>query len=497
MNLDPRSIPYRIFENGLRIVAIIVFSVFASSGDGMNIQSFLLFFVAGLAIVVGWQVAYVRRYEYRVTADTFDINSGVLSRREREIPYERIQNVDIAQNVVQRALGIAEVRLETAGGNATEATLQYVSREEASRLQELISDRKRDETSPEPAREETGDVLFELDQRELGILGVTSANFRLLGLILVGLSFVSSPVAAREISPRVGLLLLLGPAFAAVGLVILWIASGVQSVFRYYGFRLTRQGEELRYERGLLQQYTGTIPLSKIQTLMIRENVLARAIGYGSLVIETAGYAPGQGGNNVESAVPIAKRDRVLELARSIEDVGDLSFNRPPRRARVRYVARYTIVVGIITGILGGVQFVTNELPYWYLGAAIWLLVPIAAHLKWSHLGYYVDDDYVITRSGFWTRRTTIVPIYRVQTLADTQTIFQRRRDLCTLVVDTATSGGFWGGNAVALDIDVETARTLRERIHDRFQETVRERQQRQRERESAPDRGRESPLGG
>ena len=495
MNLDPRSIPYRIFENGLRIVAIIVFSVFASSGDGMNIQSFLLFFVAGLAIVVGWQVAYVRRYEYRVTADTFDINSGVLSRREREIPYERIQNVDIAQNVVQRALGIAEVRLETAGGNATEATLQYVSREEASRLQELISDRKRDEASPEPAREETGDVLFELDQRELGILGVTSANFRLLGLILVGLSFVGSPVAAREISPRVGLLLLLGPAFAAVGLVILWIASGVQSVFRYYGFRLTRQGEELRYERGLLQQYTGTIPLSKIQTLMIRENVLARAIGYGSLVIETAGYAPGQGGNNVESAVPIAKRDRVLELARSIEDVGDLPFNRPPRRARVRYVARYTIVVGVITGILGGVQFVTNELPYWYLGAAIWLLVPIAAHLKWSHLGYYVDDDYVITRSGFWTRRTTIVPIYRVQTLADTQTIFQRRRDLGTLVVDTATSGGFWGGNAVALDIDVETARTLRERIHDRFQETVRERQQRQRE--SAPDRGRESPLGG
>jgi len=497
VNLDPRSIPYRIFENGLRIVALVVFSAFASSGDGMNVQSFLLFFLAGLAIVVGWQVAYVRRYEYRVTADTFDINSGVFSRREREIPYERIQNVDIAQNVVQRALGIAEVRLETAGGNATEATLRYVSRQEASRLQELISDRKRGDASPETTREETGDVLFELDQRELGILGVTSANFRLVGLIVVGLSFVGSPVAAREVSPRVGLLLLLGPAFAVVGLVVLWIASGVQAVFRYYGFRLTRQGEELRYERGLLQRYTGTIPLSKIQTLMIRENVLARAAGYGSLVIETAGYSPGQGGNDVESAVPIAKRDRVLELARSIEDVGDLSFTRPPRRARVRYVARYTIVVGVITGILGGVQFVTDDLPYWYLGAASWLLVPIAAHLKWSHLGYSVDDDYVITRSGFWTRRTTIVPIYRVQTLADTQSIFQRRRDLGTLVVDTATSGGFWGGNAVALDIDVETARTLRERIHDRFQETVRERQRRTRERESPPDRSRESPLGG
>jgi putative membrane protein len=485
VNLDRRSVPYRIFENGLRIVGVIVFSAFASSSNGMNMRSFLLFFLGGLALVVGWQIAYVRRYEYRVTADTFDIRSGVFSRREREIPFERIQNVDIAQNVVQRALDIAELRLETAGGNASEATLRYVSREEASRLQELISDRKRDETTPETAEETGGDVLFELDGRELTVLGVTSANFRLLGLILVGLSFLGSPVAAREVSPRVGLLLLLGPAFAVVGLVVLWIVSGVQAVFRYYDFRLSHHGEELRYRRGLLQQYNGTIPLSKIQTLMIRENVLARAAGYGSLVIETAGYAPGQGGSSVESAVPIAKRDRVIELAQTIEDVGEFPFTRPPRRARMRYLARYTIVVAVLTGLLYGVHVVTGELPQWYLGAATWLLVPIGAHLKWSHLGYYVDEDYVVTRSGFWTRRTTIVPVYRVQTVSNSQTVFQRRRDLGTLVVDTATSGGFWGGNAVALDIDIETARTLRRRVHSRFQQSLRDRRDRlRRERE-------------
>jgi len=495
MNLDPRSVPYRIFENGLRLVGIVVFSAFASSGNGMNMGGFVLFLAAGLALAVGQQIAYVRRYEYRVTADTFDIRSGVLSRREREIPFERIQNVDIAQNVVQRALGIAEVRLETAGGSESEARLRYVSRGEATRLQNLISDRKRSETAGEAPPEDTDEeVLFELDQRELAVLGVTSANFRFAGFLVVGLSLLGSPVAAREVSPRVGLLLLLGPAFAAAGLVLLWLASGVQAVLRYYGFQLSRQGEELRYERGLLQQYNGTIPVSKIQTLMIRENVLARAVGYGSLAIETAGYAPGQDGN-VESAVPIARRDRVLELARTIEDVGDLPFERPPKRARTRYVARYTIIVGLLTGILGGIQFVTGELPYWYLGAGLWLLVPPAAHLKWSHLGYQFDDEYVITRSGFWTRRTTIVPTYRVQTLSDSQTIFQRRRDLGTLVVDTATSGGFWGGDAVALDIDIERAQALRETVHDQFQRSLRERQRRARE--GRPQQEREPPLGG
>lgn len=481
MNLDPRSIPYRILENIYRLAALVVFSIFFSAGGGGNgnqgfdPQFAITLFLLGLAALVMWEVAYVRRYAYEITADTFDIQSGVFSRREREIPFERIQNVDIAQNVVQRAMDIAEVRLETAGGGSSEARLQYVSRSEAARLQELISDRKRDATTERDPN--GGNLLFELDSRELAILGVTSANFRLFGLVIILMTFAGTQAEPEFIDPRMWLLLLLGPVLAFIGLVIVWILSGIQSVLRYYGFRLTRHEEELRYERGLFQRYNGTIPLSKIQTLMIRENVIARTAGYANLVIETAGYAPGQGNDSVESAVPIARRDRVFALADTIEGVSEQAFQRPPKRARRRYVGRYTIVVGLVTALAGGIHAWTGGLPDWYLAAVLWVLVPPAAHLKWNNIGYYYDDRHVVTRVGFWTRRTTIVPYYRVQTVSDSQSIFQARRDLATLVVDTATSGGFWGGNAVALDIDVEAARELREEVHDRFHESVDRRQ--------------------
>ena len=477
MNLDYRSVPYRIFENASRLIGILVLSVIFSTGDqsaAFDPVALGIFLLVGLGAVGLWEMAYVKRYEYRITRDTFDIYSGVFSRREREIPFERIQNVDIAQNVFQRALGIAEVRLETAGGGETEARLRYVSRLEATRLQELISDRKRGESDRDS--DVPDDVLFELDRNELAVLGLTSANFNLLGLILVLFVVVGTPVAAEQVSPRLSVLLILGPMFAVAALVVLWILSGIQAVLRYYGFRLVRHEEELRYQRGLLQKYNGTIPLSKVQTLMIRENLLARTVGYGNLAIETAGYAPGQGSDSVESAVPIAKRARLFALARTIEDVGEITFERPPKRARLRYVGRYTIVVGVFVAILWAIHTFTGNLPDWYLGAVVWVLVPPAAHLRWTHLGYYYDDEYVVTRSGFWTRRTTIVPYYRVQTVADSQTVFQRRRRLGTLTVDTASSGGFWGGTAVAIDIDVEDARALRERVHDNFQWSLRER---------------------
>jgi len=64
----------------------------------------------------------------------------------------------------------------------------------------------------------------------------------------------------------------------------------------YYGFRLSRAGDELRYERGLFRRYSGSIPTEKVQALRIADNPAKRALGYASLSIETAGYAPGQGG---------------------------------------------------------------------------------------------------------------------------------------------------------------------------------------------------------
>lgn len=475
MKLDYRSVPYRILENGTRIIGFLIIGVF--SGGTRGVGSLFVFLLLGMVLVGIWETAEVRAYEYRLDADTFDIYSGVLSRREREIPFDRVQNVDIAQNVLQRGLGIAEIRLETAGGGGdSEARLRYVSRQEATRLQELISRRKRGEdTERDPGA--SNDILFELNQRELGVLGLTSANVRLLGL-LGGLFVIASPVAADQVSPRLSILLLLGPVVAVAGLVLLWIASGVQAILRYYSFRLYRHDEELRYKRGLLQQYDGTIPLSKIQTLMIRENLLARSLGYGSLAIETAGYAPGQG-DSVEAAVPIARRERVFELARTIEDIGHPEFKSVPKQARLRYVARYTIVVGVLTAITGGLHFLTDALPLWYATAALWVLVPPAAHLKWKNIGYAVGEEYVITQVGFWTRRTTIVPYYRVQTVSSAQSIFQRRRNLATIAVDTATSGGFWGGDAIVPDVDATLADELRERTHDQFQQSLIERRSR------------------
>ena len=69
--------------------------------------------VGVLALVSVWRYF---TYRYHIDADRLVIRSGVLHRSLRVIPFARIHNVAVHQSLLHRMFGVAEVRLESAGG---------------------------------------------------------------------------------------------------------------------------------------------------------------------------------------------------------------------------------------------------------------------------------------------------------------------------------------------------------------------------------------------
>ncbi|EJN60218.1 PH domain-containing protein [Halogranum rubrum] len=486
MKLSPLSVPYKAAQKGGSIVFTLAFVLFsgASAFLGSIGGPLVAIGLLGLVVVVlvGYETLYYQRYDYDLTPDTFDIRSGVVSRRNREIPLRRIQNVDISRNVVQRVLGIAALDFETAGGSDTEAAIRYVTFEEAKRLQSEIARLKRGDA--EDAPEVESDELFALSDRELGIVGALSFDLRGPGILFFLLSgsipFVSS---FFEFGVE-ATILALGGVLVLGGIVLVsWLAGFALAVVNYYGFRLSRTDDELLYERGLLQRYDGSIPFDKIQTLTVEDNPLKRRFGYATLAIETAGYAPGQGTQRgSEAAVPLAERDRVLSLANDIEAFGTPEFTRPPKRIRRRYAARYLIVLGVVTALLFGVNTLLGASLPWYGTLAVLPLIPVAAHYKWKHRGYWLGENHVVTRNGFWKRQTKVVPYYRIQTVIDSRTIFQRRWHVATVTVDTAGSLSLSNQDAAAVDVEATDAERLRGELEDRLVTSVAERRSKRRQ---------------
>ncbi|EMA63167.1 membrane-flanked domain protein [Halorubrum distributum JCM 13561] len=490
MKLAPQSVPYRALQKAAG-TAVALFVIVNSGGFGLPLA------VGGgaaiLLVMLAYEVAYYRRFEYVLTEDTLDISSGVISRREREIPYRRIQNVDVSRGVLQRAIGVAAVDLETAGGSSTEGSIRFVTPAEATRLQREVQRRKSASSRGEDAGDGTAtdavgggrddafapdeEELFAISPGELALVGALSFDGRLIGL-LAFLSSGSFPVLSSFL-PETSAAALTATAFVGVAALFIasWLIGAGVAFSNYYGFRLSRAGDELRYERGLFRRYSGSIPTEKVQALRITDNPAKRALGYASLSIETAGYAPGQGSESGnQSAVPIAATDRVYRLAHEIESFGSPDFNRPPKRIRWRYVIRYAMIVGVLTAVAYGVDwYVSPSLP-WYGVAALLLAVPPAAHLKWKHRGYWVGEDHLLTRNGFWSRTVAVVPYYRIQNVIDSRTVFQRRWGVATIVADTAGTSSLTGSDAAAVDFEVDEAEELKETLTERLATAVAER---------------------
>jgi putative membrane protein len=180
------------------------------------------------------------------------------------------------------------------------------------------------------------------------------------------------------------------------------------------------------------------------------------------------------------TAVPLAARERIVALAREIEPYGDPAPERPPRRARQRYVVRYLLALG---GLTAGLYAVDRFVPLpggvdvpWVAALALAPVVVVAAHLKWRHRGWWLGPDHAVTRNGWLRRRTKIVPYYRVQTVIDSRTVFQRRRRLATVTIDTAGSLSLTGGDAAAVDVDYDTADRLRDELDERLRTALAER---------------------
>lgn len=487
---------------GRAVLQGLVFGVFlgtAGAGSGLLPVGAVLLAPALAGLLGGYAYLRYLRFRYGVAGDTLVVESGVFARQSREIPLERIQTVDTEQNVLNRLLGLVVVNIETAGGSSTEAALDAVTESEAERLRDLVRQYDRIEEPTESGTDRDPETeLFALSLGDLLTYAVVSVRPAAPVLTLFGLPFGQDVVlSVLRVNARVarldGLLrpILSGTAptgavvvFAALTLAefvaVALVVSAILTAVEYYGFRLVRDGDDLRYRRGLVRRYSGTIPLAKVQTVTIRENAPMRRLGYASLEVETAGYAGGTQESQKGVAVPLAPREEVYALARDVHPFGEIDVERPPSRARRRYAARFTLAVLAVTAVSYAADRVLGT-GDWWLPLAGLALVPPAAYLRWRHRGYALNEDALVTRSGFWRRSTRVVPYYRIQTVLVARSPFQRRRDLATVVVDTASSASLLGGNATAHDVDETTAAGLRDDLRDRLRADLARRRRRAR----------------
>ena len=134
-----RLLTLRRLEAVTVAVAACVASVAATGASTPGLAGGAAALVLG-AIAERFQHRRFRAWAYAERGDDLLVRRGVMFARLSVVPYGRMQFVDVTAGPLERAFGLATVRLHTAAA-ATDARIPGLEHDEAARLRDLLAAR--------------------------------------------------------------------------------------------------------------------------------------------------------------------------------------------------------------------------------------------------------------------------------------------------------------------------------------------------------------------
>ncbi|HVI60451.1 MAG TPA: PH domain-containing protein [Luteimonas sp.] len=478
--LHPMSWLFVLLQQLRQFVVPLLVLVFLGRGDRNQLWSLVA--VGGFVLVAVWRYLTFR---YRIAADSVVVDSGVLLRSHRQVPFSRIHNVAIHQSLLHRLFGVAEVRLESAGGEKPEAEMRVLRLDDAVALEALVR-RRGGAHAPSiaaatgaegttPAGDEVR-VLLSLPPAEVLRLGLVSNR----GMVVLGAAAVSvsqlNPQLPDELSDRwsralaaffgahhfgVGDYALAALALLLAFAVLLRLFSVLLALLQYWGFRLEEQGRRLTVERGLLTRLRTSAPRRRIQAWTLREGVLHRLFRRRSLDVDSAVAEQRNERRGLRELAPLATPAACDALVRHLLPgaawpPADWSPLHPRAwwRLALPGAAFSLLLAGALCWRFGG----------WGLCGLAWL--PWAVFVARRHAGragYAVDARLVGVRGGWWSRRWRFAEIDKLQALELRRSPLDRRFGMASLWLDTAGAGG--SGSLRISFLPLAEAQALRARL--------------------------------
>jgi putative membrane protein len=476
--LPQRTAPISVALGALGAIrsAVIPAIAIAFSGIGGDGRIMLAIGVGLAAAVIGIASSWLgwRRRTYTIGTTDIRVESGILSRSARSVPYERIQDVSLEAKPLPRLFGLVAVKFETGAGGGEDLALEYLTTAEGERLRQLVRERREDDAatgaSADPAADpailrpdEASTVLFTMDARRLvtfGLFEFSLAVFAVLGGLLQYVDNVSDvdvwnvDLWRGWLEQQGSFLASLGPyaqiagAIAGLlGLVVIGLVTGVvRTALRDWGFTLTRSARGFRRQRGLLTRTDVVMPVHRVQAIVIGTGLLRYRFGWHSLSFVSLAQ---DAGNESHEVAPFAQMAQIAPIvsAAGFHLPGDHTrWHRASRRQRTDKALIDALPFALAT--IPAALFAPMGVFLIPLGLA---MVMVAANLyAWEFRRHALDEGQIVATAGLLSPTSRIANRIKLHSVEIAQGPLARRRGYAT--VHLGLAGGIFAIQGVPLD---------------------------------------------
>ncbi|MFI2103000.1 PH domain-containing protein [Isoptericola sp. NPDC019693] len=408
----------------------------------------LLALVVLVGIIFGYAALAWRMTAYAVDDDAVRLRKGILFRQQRHARLDRLQAIDVRQPLLARLFGLAELRLEVAGGSDSGVAIGFLKEADAQRLRaDLLARaagvkaaRRTDRSdgqpttvgpasddpatpadladgrlpgaapAPDDGQEVAAPEAPEHQVYEVPATRLLLSLLRMPGVWVGVLSLVGVGVAVA-VTREVSILFSALPAVLGVGGYIFQRFAGE------FGFRAALSPDGIRLRHGLLETRAQTIPPGRVQAVSLTQGPLWRGPDWWRVKVNVAGYGGGgeQAGEQQHVLLPVGPREEALTALWLV--LPDLEVADPDD------------TLALLDEALTG----DARTDRWFVTS------PRSARLldpwSWRRNGYAVTGRALLARGGRFVRTLEVVPHERTQSLGLVQGPWQRRRGLASFTL--------------------------------------------------------------
>jgi putative membrane protein len=440
-------------------------------------------------LLIGALFSYIswKRLTYTIGQTDIRVESGVLSRSARSVPYERIQDVSLEQKLVPRLFGLVAVKFETGAGGGEDLSLSYLTEERGEELRQLVRERRDGQEAGQvapggreaAAPDEEAEALLTMGPRRLltfGLFEFSLAVFAVLaGLLQYADTFFDIEFweldfwrgLAADYVPDISAFdrtaQVLGVIASVISLFLVGSLTGIVRVFtREWGFLLERTARGFRRRRGLFTKTDVVMPVHRVQGVKIGTRLIRYRFGWHSLSFVSLAQDMGASSHVV---APFAKLDEIAPIAEAA------GFTLPDdgadwRRASEKYLfdsavrdALFFIIPAVILGVASTIY--SPEWTYVVVGALL-VLAGISAGLNvlaWRYQRHLLDSTQIVSARGVLSPRSQIATRLKLHSVEIAHGPIARWRGYATLHLGQA------GGTFAVPGVPLERAQEVRRKV--------------------------------
>ncbi|AKL92366.1 putative membrane protein [Staphylococcus capitis] len=410
-----------VIKNNFIVIIIFLFNIKDFKYD--DFYSYLWPGIMTLIFLITffYNIFKVYNTRYWIENNHFILTTGVLNKERKELNISRIQSVDTTEGFVNQIVGGVELIIKTPSDGIELSTIskkQSVSIEsEIKNIQQVLNATHQAEVNVDFEKDEDEDneslknvptkSIFKMSFKQLLFMAMTSGA---IGITLITLSPIVGSFSdiipweklGGELSYVLKSTFFIIIAIVVVVLIMSYIIGTCLAFIRYYGYKVTQQGHQLKIQYGLFTKKNVTVPTNRLQGVLEHQSYLRRLFGYTSIhfyiTSDIVTSAETSDVNGRIMILPFIKRQQAYEVIQSL--VPEMRFNTAHTGMPLRGFHRHFLIPSLILIIASFIGWYFWSKWSFVIAWLLIILLIIRAILYVRYSGYYLENEEIVIQKA-------------------------------------------------------------------------------------------------